>query len=472
MAITDFTFNVTNESFPGANDGTISIIVAVNATEPVEYSKDAGATYQTSRFFTNLAPGNYEVWVKDADNDIIQKTINVAPGVFNFGRVFFDKNPISFTKEQSGNNAEPNYRIQADIQVQNPLGSSYVSILKVEQEPDSTGFTTFNIRSAFRNLLKPSPPAENETNIRVLTDRFLLAKIVYDDLYDDLVTPTTSEETPFIVVLGGLEKRKHPSIDFFNGFLHTGSNNVKFLSWAPTTRTVDTDQEDYTSFFVVSASWTALNLKANIYYDDDTSDLDQTIIANFNVTEGTICQIPIGPANSGVKSVSPLQNITKYELWLENQAADKQSEVLTFNLSAAPPRFVRYYLFQNSLGSFEVLRTTGKREEEAQITKSDLRKYLPSDYQPLDGEYETYRALNRRVANVSTGFMVDKYTHLWFQDFALSRRVFDITSGERVPVTIDTSRLKLPKDKDYEYYHRFKALESYEDESFTPQSVS
>jgi len=58
---------IIDESVSGANDGSMQIAVLTeNTTAPIYYSKDNGATWQTSNQFTGLAPGTYQVKVKDS----------------------------------------------------------------------------------------------------------------------------------------------------------------------------------------------------------------------------------------------------------------------------------------------------------------------------------------------------------------------------------------------------------------------
>jgi len=51
----------------GLNNGTLTI-TATNGTPPIEYSIDNGATYLPGNNFTGLAPGNYYIMVRDANN--------------------------------------------------------------------------------------------------------------------------------------------------------------------------------------------------------------------------------------------------------------------------------------------------------------------------------------------------------------------------------------------------------------------
>ncbi len=62
----------------GKNNGSIQAI-ASSGTEPYQYSVD-GVNFQTNGLFSNLAPGNYTVSVKDAVGIITSKKIIIASG--------------------------------------------------------------------------------------------------------------------------------------------------------------------------------------------------------------------------------------------------------------------------------------------------------------------------------------------------------------------------------------------------------
>lgn len=58
--------NSTNISCFGANDGTISVINLSGGFGTYEFSIDLGSTWQTSPIFSNLSPGTYTIYVRDA----------------------------------------------------------------------------------------------------------------------------------------------------------------------------------------------------------------------------------------------------------------------------------------------------------------------------------------------------------------------------------------------------------------------
>jgi len=60
------TVAVTNVSCNGANDGIIEITNVSGGYGTYEYTIDGGATWVTTSMFSGLAPGAYDVWVRDA----------------------------------------------------------------------------------------------------------------------------------------------------------------------------------------------------------------------------------------------------------------------------------------------------------------------------------------------------------------------------------------------------------------------
>jgi gliding motility-associated-like protein len=80
-AILAATVTYTNETFPGANDGTITVSAPSGGSGTYEYSID-GISWQTSGSFAGLTPGIYTVYIRDAnatDCYILLQTIDILP---------------------------------------------------------------------------------------------------------------------------------------------------------------------------------------------------------------------------------------------------------------------------------------------------------------------------------------------------------------------------------------------------------
>ena len=456
---------VVNETVLGAADGRI-IVTASEGLVPYQYSIDGGENYQLSNQFSNLLPGTYTVVVKDDNNEIVAQNVTILAGTYSFTTLRYSKNPIIFEQPQGANSEEDNYRITCEVQIDND--GNFVEALTTERPPDLEGKAKFNVRLAFDGYINPSPPDQEGSLITKITDRSIRARNRFGELWDTMIDPQIYLTTqPYLVLLGGIEKRHFAETDFFNSWLVT---NKKFLSWMPGPRTADRSQEDYISFLIYNKNMSTIKYNVKLWYDDDTTAEDQLDIKN-GVAFGEIYEFRIGPANSGVLLLDPTKNLLRYDVWITNQDDIAVSEVLTVRISELRKRHTRYYLFLNSLGGYEVLRTTGLTKSEAEITNEIINVFLPTDYQADQGEEITHNPRNQRFRDVSSGYQLDKYWIEWYQDFRLSPRVYDITNGNRNRVNIEDGSMPLFEDQDYRHYMRFRAREAYTNEVFTPNSI-
>jgi hypothetical protein len=103
--------DVTSEQTRYSNDGAISVH-ATTSNEPLEYSKDDGATWQSESIFDNLAPGVYAIRVRDnnacevfASVEVFRykKAVVVFP-IANANRVVITDGPVQDTGMQNFDN--------------------------------------------------------------------------------------------------------------------------------------------------------------------------------------------------------------------------------------------------------------------------------------------------------------------------------------------------------------------------------
>jgi len=467
----DFTTSITDESVSGAADGVIEITVS-GTGGPFTFSKDGGSTYQGSNIFTGLAPTTYVIAVKDAGGNIVSHNATVDPGAADFDKVFFDKNPVPLDLYETANGSQDNYKIFVDVKVEDQAGSgSYNSKIKLAIPPDSNGKSHFELRQAFRGVLSADPPNLSTGTLGRLKDRIKLFIVQYGDIYDDLTQPGSLITTvPSIIMMGGLAKRSYPDIDFFSQYLPTYK---KFMSWAPVEKYIDDYQEDYLNFWIYDQDITTLKLMIKAYYDDDTDQSNATRILN-GVEYGQLFLIPAGPSNSGANLVNSGKNMIKYDLWLTDQNDAVISEVRTYKITEFKHPNTRYIMFLNSLGAYEVIRTTGQSEEMADFEREILQKNLTYNYNALDGEYQISNVSKTNRFIYSSGYFTGRYSDQWLehmQELYLSQKVYDVTDGLRVPIIIQSGSMQVKKDADNKRSIRFEAIEAYFDYVNTPRSV-
>lgn len=462
----DFTMAITNESVAGAEDGEIAITPTGSGT-PWTYSKDGGATFQSSNVFSGLLPGVYYIVVKSTTGILLMKEAAVLGGAQQFDKIYFSKNFITLQKQAVSNWLSlVNYRLYNDVRVEEVADSNaYISKLKVDLVPALSGSALFHLAEAFRDIFDFTPPSLNASDIIRLTSRIKRFINYSGELQDSQTVPgSLTASLPNLVLFGGIDKVNYPNIDFFNTYLPA---NKKFLTWAPLTKLVDKLQEDYLTYFIFGNSST-LKLSITAYYDDGT-DETQVTKTKIGTTRAQVYQIPAGPSNSGAALINPAKNLIKYTISLLNQSDSLISEVRTYIIAPYRHPRTRFFLFINSLGGYEVLRFTGVAGKKTEFSREVIQKYLSANYASQDGEFEVNTSIMSERGNYSSG-LVDKQWHEYLKDFLLSKRVYDVTTGKRIPVAILGSEHN-DEDQDYTRYIRFEARPAYDNTSFTPAQI-
>lgn len=465
----DFTTAVTNESFAGLNDGAISI-TPTGPGAPFDYSIDAGVTFQVSVLFQNLAPGIYSVVVRNAVGQSVTHGVVVGAGSAEPETTYHSKNPITIGKAApSGWEALINFRLYNDVRVEDVADSGiYSSKLKVALPPDSNGLVTFYLNEAFRDAFTFVPPAVNANQISRLTDRIKRFKNFSGSLQNTEVNPgALTPSSANLVLWGGVSKFHFPAIQYFTNYIVA---NKKFLTWAPREKYVERTQEDYLTFYCYG-NYTTLKVIIKAYYDDATNaTATVATLAGTGMTK--LYQVPAGPANTGALLINPAKNLLSYELWLTNQADEVITEVRTYYIEESHPR-TRFYMFLNSLGGYEVLRFTGVQTDKVTFARELIQKFLPHNYNPLDGEFSSNQVTHQRQMNIGSGFIkgrLAKEWHEYLEDFISSPIVYDVTDGDRYPIVI-TSGEHISEDQNYERFIRVEARDAYDNESFTPKVI-
>ena len=469
-ASTDFDFTTTtlNETVLGAADGRIEVTVT-GTGGPFEFSKDGGETYQGSNIFENLAPGTYTIVVRDSAENVLAKNVTILPGLSLFDAVYLSKNPITFnTTAPSTWISEDNHRQFVDVRVEDVAGSGiFLSKMKTKLVPDASRNATFYLQRAFRSVLTAAAPTVNDGEIRRLTDRIKLYKVFRGFINGDLQEPASyTASNPFLVLLGGIDKFRFPSLNYLTTYLPA---NKKFLTWAPLSKVVDRTQDDYLNFWIYGAGVNTLKLQIKVYWDDNTNSTVVTKI-KAGVAYAQLYQIPAGPLNSGALLINPAKTVTKYELSLLDQDDAAISETREYILQDAKPNS-RYFMFLNSLGAYEVLRFNGIGQKMAAIDQRLTENFLPHNYSAQAGQFKNSNAVRQNMWSFSSGYLPSPQWFDYMQDFLSSSAVSLQQGATRLPIIIEPGDFNMQEDLNYEYAVQFTARTAFNDEVYTPPVI-
>jgi hypothetical protein len=198
------------ESAPGAHDGQIRV-QATSAYLPIQYSNNAGQTFQTSPVFTGLSGGSQQILVKDANSCTAQAAVTVPllvsllvadPSVTftggNSSRWNAAFNPIVFTYQRRDyeitgvyNDAGPgNVRLKINAALTSSTGGYSVSTNDLVYVNAGPYIGVFKVVSADNNgnMVLPVLYAGNATGFININSLRPYYKIITQITYTDTLT--------------------------------------------------------------------------------------------------------------------------------------------------------------------------------------------------------------------------------------------------------------------------------------------
>lgn len=235
-----------------------------------------------------------------------------------------------------------------------------------------------------------------------------------------------------------------------------------FLTWAPLEKVTDIYAPERLYFLFFAAG--NYKFKSKQYYTDGTSDEIthyNFTTANFEVRE-LLC--------SYYKLKTNNKKVIKYEVWIENDTT-RISEVRTFVLDYRFQSYARYFMFKNSLGVYEVIRTTGKCTKVPDTQKEFATIPLPINFTHLDSAEKQISEVTLVEYTINSGFFTDKLTSDYFQEFVKSSDVYWLKLSTAYPVGIKPVKQPSQKDGEYNLQRDFILTHSLHDD-FTEESVA
>jgi hypothetical protein len=351
-----------------------------------------------------------------------------------------------------------NYQIKGELRVEKvPASGSYTTTLTAKLTPDADDNAVFELQDGLADFFPFTdfnPYAV--VGMQQITDNVVKAQFLQAESYGDpQVDQASTLVDTFKVINGGLPKQILDN--FFADILPV---TKQFLTWAPLRKRVTQTQPELLHFYVYTDTITELNLIVKLYFTDGT-DSTHTIDTETGIEEEQVWRLPAGFTQLGLSTLASGKTVKKYELWLTNQSDAIISEVRTYAMEYVEATENRFWLFTNSLGMFEILRTEGKTTESHELTRETSSNYLPNGYALDMGEIQSRVLGSMETLDVSTGYLDSKTEALWAKEILLSERVFLLTLDSRIPYRITTRAYTPYQDKNFRWFLRFQAILAY-----------
>lgn len=238
----------------------------------------------------------------------------------------------------------------------------------------------------------------------------------------------------FVTIYGGLPKNLLGT-SLLN-FL-TNENRVNFLTTSRVKK-VTLDQPQWLSWFNIGDSLADVNVSVGLEYNDGSY---YTFIAHTyeSIAKYEKVIIPVGLDQIGANSLYPELSVVSYEITLI--AGGKEvSESIGYQVDNQYRPYKRFFLFQNSLGSYETFYTYGKKTNTLDFDKDSARVIQVRDFVLANGENIDLDITAQEKEKINTGFK-SKSEIKAMRDFYMSKEKLTYVDGLWWPINLSSSNI-------------------------------
>lgn len=412
---------------------------------------------------------NYTIEYSNAGGHICKITSKEESSNWSLTFTNIDCTGLSSPFSETGVTATPKnfYRIFTQLLVEDEI----VSTMAIE--PDASGDVTIDLSEYLAPHLTPSFnwPQDNVEIIKKLTNFNKSYYLTYAEYYGTtpevkmLTKGATKKAFP-----GGIsnEKFKEYSIDSTNWLAYSSARKL-FLTNKPNTLWVRKDQPEFLYFLNYGINPT-IKLNCKIYYEDGTTETfvaaTKTGLSQYDVLEIAVTYNILGLA---AKAITAGKAITEYRINVLDSLDNVISEKYRFYVETKPVLYDRYFIFRNSLGTYDTWRTTGLGEKTMSFTMQTVKQYVdPSSYTVFTRQKKQAVKQADAKFKVNTGWISDKLRADYLvNELLMSDDVYIVLGGELYPVIINTDESVVYKDDFFNYFFEFECEMSFTDKCYS-----
>jgi len=387
--------------------------------------------------------------------------------------VFTNGTPCTETSNQAGIDLEywPVFRLGVQTLIKD--GSNFNKVAEDLQPVDENSEAYFDIHKP----LKPELSMDfkfPEASDTIIIARDLICreyKINYFEHYGTIPeNKKVSASSSFYVLNGGISFLQEAIYNRQeSNFWVKLSYNQYFLSWQPLIKTIDKWQVEKL-YFLVQGSHTTLKLKIKIYYNDETPTSTITKDTIGSPVQYKVYEICI---TNNILQVTGWDSeiIEKIEVWFDDEGDQRVSEIRTYIYDYSYQENARYFMFLNSLGGRDTIRTTGQGINELEYDRSEINKVLSFDFTEKDRQISQLKPTERKTFKVNTGWKTEDDIE-WLRDLLLSIDIHQIIAGKLVPINIISKKVFQKKDNDKLFFLEFEYKRAFTDNYYTKEIVA
>lgn len=475
-AVTKFTVSGAVSAFEGLtiiyDDVQFSMTAVNSPAAPTGYNLptgDGGTSHKGNMllYFQANYYLNRDFVITLVGNDFIFTAREVGSAYTISGTDTFANGAWSVTTAGVDKSYNENFFFLVDVYVEEVhLSGTYTRLFSRYLKPDESSVAEIDISAQLDGFLQKQfdAPTYNQTAYSGATNINKRYYITYCEQYGSTPVPFAQTTSSAVrVIKGGLRKELWPAVASNFRTLWLGvplsTGYSKFLTTRQTKRRTATKAMPQYLYFCPGAAIANARLRARVDYSNNTNTTT-TIGTTMTLGAGLTYCFPAGYDLLNLASIEAGRTPVRFYVYIDNTAGLNKSEVVCCELEE-PSFYDRFFLYENSLGGWDTLRTSGQAEYGVEVEKEEFQKLLDFDYAATDGEFSSSETLFREGTEVYTGHK-NKLEIEDVIDFLNARKYLQVISGKHVPITVDKGSFGVHRDDNYAYGLKFTYKLSYE----------
>lgn len=336
--------------------------------------------------------------------------------------------------------------------------------------PDDDGNVLFKIQEYLAGELSFNFewPEGITTFLFKRTEQIKLFYVQYAETYENQVRKLFSTiDDPTYAILGGLDRNKLAELNesgstWWDKLLY----RPDFLTYQPREMYVSKDQPVKLSFLIWKEV-TSIILNVTVTYTDGLSS--KLIKGSINASQYEVIECILSSQKLGLGSV---KDVDHYEVFLTDQDGNLISISRYFYIDDNFRENEKIFIFQNSLGSADVIRFTGTSEMNVELQRNSIEKINQDDFTWRNFEIEDHDNLEVQKFAFNTGWLNEiakrpKRLADYLREFYLSPKIYEVVNNRLYPTRITSKKQFIDKSDETLAYLEFEAERAYTDKYFS-----
>jgi hypothetical protein len=297
---------------------------------------------------------------------------------------------------------------------------------------DDDQISEFDLNGLFNFDLYPVFPIVSRFAIG---EYFKNISVDFGEYYDGTVQRIYYSGNQIHIAPGGLAKEILAHMKLINidskSYILSRSN---FMSWSPKRFSVGYFQPNFFKYLVLTLD-PIITLKTQLVFSDSSVTLSDNLTVNqFDAVDIALSAFDLQLAYS--------QKIKSIIIWIENQNGLILTQKKQMDIDHSKRRNEHYFIFQNSLGCFESIRTIGEFAEKTKLSRNEY-SVTQSIESKLKHEIKQDIEISREL-RFNTGALINHSNDAltfqrYFNDFFISKKIFLVAGNKLIPFTINTN---------------------------------